>query len=106
MLSGGVLLLNQRKLKVKALPKNLPDFITADISKLELGDKLYTSELMDNKYELLHPDNTVVCQVKVARTSLKEIEETEAEPTEETTKESTEDKKESAEATEDTQSKE
>ena len=106
LLSGGVLLLNQRKLKVKAFPKNLPDFITADISKLELGDKLYSSELKDDKYEFLHPDNTVVCQVKVARTSLKEIEEAEAEPTEETTKEATEDKKESAEATENTQSKE
>ena len=47
LISGGVLILNQRKLKVKALPKNLPDFITADISKLELGDKLYSSELKD-----------------------------------------------------------
>ena len=82
------------KLKmVTSFPKNLPDFITADISKLELGDKLYSSELKDDKYEFLHPGNTVVCQVKVARTSLKEIEEAEAEPTEETTKEATEDKK-------------
>ena len=106
LISGGVLILNQRKLKVKALPKNLPDFITADISKLELGDKLYSSELKDEKYEFLHPDNTVVCQVKVARTSLKEIEETEAEVTEETAEGSTEEKKESAEVKEETPSKE
>ena len=106
LISGGVLILNQRKLKVKALPKNLPDFITADISKLELGDKLYSSELKDEKYEFLHPDNTVVCQVKVARTSLKEIEEAEAEVSEEKAEEATEDKKESAEVKEETQSKE
>ena len=106
LISGGVLILNQRKLKVKALPKNLPDFITADISKLELGDKLYSSELKDEKYEFLHPDNTVVCQVKVARTSLKEIEETEAEVSEETAEDSTEEKKETAESKEETQSKE
>ena len=106
LISGGVLILNQRKLKVKALPKNLPDFITADISKLELGDKLYSSELKDEKYEFLHPDNTVVCQVKVARTSLKEIEETEAEVTEETAEGSTEEKKETAEVKEETPSKE
>ena len=106
LISGGVLILNQRKLKVKALPKNLPDFITADISKLELGDKLYSSELKDEKYEFLHPDNTVVCQVKVARTSLKEIEETEAEVTEETAEDSTEEKKETAEVKEETPSKE
>jgi large subunit ribosomal protein L25 len=106
LISGGVLILNQRKLKVKALPKYLPDFITADISKLELGDKLYSSELKDEKYEFLHPDNTVVCQVKVARTSLKEIEEAEAEVSEEKAEEATEDKKESAEVKEETQSKE
>ena len=105
LISGGVLILNQRKLKVKALPKNLPDFITADISKLELGDKLYSSELKDEKYEFLHPDNTVVCQVKVARTSLKEIEETEAEVSEETAEDSTEEKKETAEVKEETPSK-
>jgi len=106
LISGGVLILNQRKLKVKALPKNLPDFITADISKLELGDKLYSSELKDEKYEFLHPDNTVVCQVKVARASLKEIEETEAEVSEEAAEGSTEEKKETAEVKEETPSKE
>ena len=106
LISGGVLILNQRKLKVKALPKNLPDFITADISKLELGDKLYSSQLKDEKYEFLHPDNTVVCQVKVARTSLKEIEETEAEVSEEAAEGSTEEKKETAEVKEETPSKE
>ena len=105
LVSGGVLILNQRKLRVKALPKNLPDFITADISKLELGDKLYSSELKDEKYEFLHPDNTVVCQVKVARTSLKEIEETEAEVSEETAEGSSEEKKETAEVKEETPSK-
>ncbi|MBR48058.1 MAG: 50S ribosomal protein L25/general stress protein Ctc [Flavobacteriaceae bacterium] len=105
LISGGVLILNQRKLKVKALPKNLPDYITADISKLELGDKLYSSELKDEKYEFLHPDNTVVCQVKVARTSLKEIEETEAEVSEETAEGSSEEKKETAEVKEESPSK-
>ena len=106
LVTGGVLVLNQRKLKVKALPKNLPDFITADISNLELGDKLYSSELKTEKYEFLHPENTVVCQVKVARASLKEIEsETEA-VTEEVVEESTDGKKDSAEVKEETPSKE
>ena len=106
LISGGVLILNQRKLKVKALPKNLPDFITADISKLELGDKLYSSELKIENYEFLHPDNTVVCQVKVARTSLKEIEEEETEVSEEVAEDSTEEKKDSGEVKEETPSKE
>ena len=84
--SGGSLILNKRKLRVRALPKNLPDFITADISGLELGNKLYTSELTGEGFSFLHPDNTVVCQVKTSRASIKdaqtegdEVEDTETE---------------------------
>lgn len=71
--SGGTLILNKRKLRVRALPKNLPDVIVADISKLELGNKLYTAELASEDYSFLHPDNTVVCQVKTSRASIKEV---------------------------------
>ena len=80
--SGGVLSRNKRKLRVKALPANLPDFIIADISKLELGNKLYTAELQSGDYTILHPDNTVVCQVRTSRASIIE-EEVETEATEE-----------------------
>jgi len=69
--SGGVLRLNKRKLRVKALPSNLPDFIIADISDLELGNKLYTAALQTDMYTILHPDNTVVCQVRTSRASMK-----------------------------------
>ncbi len=72
--SGGVLTINKRKLRVKSLPKNLPDFITVDISNLELGNKLYTSELQNESYSIMHPDNTVVCQVRTSRASIKEEE--------------------------------
>ena len=82
--SGGVLSRNKRKLRVKALPANLPDYIIADISKLELGNKLYTSELQSDNYTFLHPDNTVVCQVRTSRASIIEEEEVvETEGTEE-----------------------
>lgn len=82
--SGGVLSRNKRKLRVRALPANLPDFIEADISKLELGSKLYITELENENYRFLHPDNTVVCQVRTSRTSLQvetdeQIDEVEAE---------------------------
>jgi large subunit ribosomal protein L25 len=69
--SGGVLSLNKRKLRVKALPKDLPDVIIANISKLKLGNKLYTSQLQTETYTILHPDNTVVCQVRSSRASAK-----------------------------------
>ena len=68
--SGGVLSRNKRKLRVRALPANLPDTIEADISELELGDKLYVTEVAEKKFKFLHPDNTVVCQVRSSRVSL------------------------------------
>jgi len=71
LLSGGVLSKNKRKLRVRALPANLPDSIVADISKLEIGNKLYVTEVGDEKFTFLHPDNTVVCQVRNSRTSMK-----------------------------------
>jgi large subunit ribosomal protein L25 len=75
VLLGGVLRLNTRRLKVKALPKNLPDFIDADISPLEMGNKLYVTKLVSDNYKLLHPDNTVVAQVRISRAAMKAAQE-------------------------------
>ena len=81
--SGGVLVLNKRKLRVKALPKNLPDVIVANISNLNLGNKLYTAELQTEEFTIVHPDNTVICQVRTSRASITEEEEETEEATEE-----------------------
>jgi len=75
VMSGGVLRLNQRKLKVKALPANLPDFIEADITPLQMGNKLYVTKIPVNNFKLLHPDNTVVCQVRISRAAMKAAQE-------------------------------
>ncbi|MCK8480947.1 50S ribosomal protein L25/general stress protein Ctc [Psychroserpens algicola] len=70
VLNGGVLRRNRRKLRVKALPKNLPDFLEADITPLKIGGKLYVTALEGEGYKLLHTDNTVVVQIKTARTAI------------------------------------
>ena len=75
VLLGGVLNLNQRRLKVKALPKNLPDFVEANISELQMGNKLYVTKLAADNYKLMHPDNTVVAQVKISRAAMKAAQE-------------------------------
>ncbi len=75
VLLGGVLNLNQRRLKVKALPKNLPDFIEANISELNMGNKLYVTKLPTPNFKLMHPDNTVVAQVKISRAAMKAAQE-------------------------------
>ncbi len=75
VLAGGVLRLNTRRLKVKALPKNLPDFVEADISGLEMGNKLYVTKLGAANIKLMHPDNTVVAQVRISRAAMKAAQE-------------------------------
>ena len=68
--AGGVLRRNRRKLRIKALPTNLPDNIVVDISKLKIGNKVYVSELENDGFKFLHTDNTVVCQIKQSRVSV------------------------------------
>lgn len=75
VLAGGVLRLNTRKLKVKALPANLPDYIEADITPLMMGNKLYVTKLVSDKYKLIHQDNTVVAQVRISRAAMKAAQE-------------------------------
>jgi large subunit ribosomal protein L25 len=67
VLAGGSLRFTNRKLKVKALPANLPDFVTADISKLKIGSKLVINSLKNDDYSFIHPENTVVVQVRTSR---------------------------------------
>ena len=70
MLEGGTLVVNKRKLKVRALPNNLPDSVTVDISELKLGNKISTADLDSKDFTILHPDNTVVCKVRTSRASM------------------------------------
>jgi large subunit ribosomal protein L25 len=70
MLEGGTLMVNKRKLKVRALPNNLPDSIAVDISELKLGNKISTADLVTGDFTMLHPDNTVVCKVRTSRASM------------------------------------
>jgi large subunit ribosomal protein L25 len=75
--NGGVLRRNNRKLRIKALPANLPDFIEIDITPLKIGDKVAVGDLPSGDYTFLHSDNTVVCQIKTARTAIVDEEEEE-----------------------------
>ena len=85
---GGNLQRNKRKLRIKALPTNLPDYIEIDISEMNIGNRVYVSELLNENYEFLHPENTVVCQVRRARAALVlETEEGDEEEGEETSEE-------------------
>tara|TARA_R110000850_G_scaffold277058_1_gene421882 strand:- start:116515 stop:117171 length:657 start_codon:yes stop_codon:yes gene_type:complete len=77
--NGGVLRVPKRKLRVKALPADLPDFIEADITELRIGSKLYVTELPTENFTIMHPDNTVVAQVRTSRVVIEDVEEDEDE---------------------------
>lgn len=71
VVAGGVLRQTYRKLKVKAIPANLPDEIVVDITPLKIGNKLYVESLKNDKYIFMHPDNAVVVAVKMSRNASK-----------------------------------
>ncbi|QYN48551.1 50S ribosomal protein L25/general stress protein Ctc [Apibacter sp. ESL0432] len=64
---GGVLRVNLRKLRVKALPANLPDEIVIDVTSLDVGNKFEVSKVDLKDYQILHPANTVIAAVKTSR---------------------------------------
>ncbi|MBT8280366.1 MAG: 50S ribosomal protein L25/general stress protein Ctc [Muriicola sp.] len=68
--NGGRLLFRKRKLAIKALPDDLPDFFDIDISTLKIGDNITVESLLNDKFTILHPETTVVVQVKTARAAI------------------------------------
>ena len=80
--NGGVLRFNLRRIKVKGLSTDIPDYLEGDITNLKIGNKLFVSDLETDNFTILHPDNMVVCQVRTSRVAI-EDEEDEDEETEE-----------------------
>ena len=83
VLNGGKLSQIFRKLKVYALPGELPDQITVDISKLRIGQSIRVRDLITDKLEILNAPSAVVCSVKMARGAVADAEEEEEEAGEE-----------------------
>lgn len=71
VVAGGVLRQSFRKLKVKAIPANLPDEVVVDVTPLKIGNKLYVGSLKAEGFSFVHPDNAVVVAVKMSRNAMK-----------------------------------
>lgn len=65
--AGGRMALDMRKLKVKGLLANMPEKLTIDVSKLELGQTIQVGELNFDGLELLNGAKAVVCRVQLTR---------------------------------------
>jgi large subunit ribosomal protein L25 len=75
--NGGKLMQHFRKIKVQALPKDLPEMITVDITNLRIGFKIRMGDISSqfSKIEFLHPTQAVVVGIKTARGAVDENEE-------------------------------
>ncbi|WHF50869.1 50S ribosomal protein L25/general stress protein Ctc [Chryseobacterium gotjawalense] len=71
VVAGGAMRQSFRKLKVKAIPANLPDEIVVDVTPLKIGSKLYVGDIKTEGFTFMHPANAVVVAVKMSRTAAK-----------------------------------
>jgi len=67
VLAGGKLIQKLRKVLVKALPSNIPEFIEIDITEMSIGQSIKVSDLKLKGAEFLDAANSVVLAVKVTR---------------------------------------
>ncbi|MDR1951821.1 MAG: 50S ribosomal protein L25/general stress protein Ctc [Bacteroidales bacterium] len=67
VLKGGKLVKGIRKVKVSALPKNMPETLSIDLGKLEIGDMVKIGEIETNNFKIVDNLNTTVCAVKTTR---------------------------------------
>ena len=64
---GGKLVTKLRKIKVKALPENLPDSVKVDISDLDLGKSIKVSKVVPENYTILTNPMAPIATVTVPR---------------------------------------
>ena len=65
--AGGKLSLVVRKLKVKAIPANLPGEIVLDVTNLGLGKSIKVKDLSFENFEIVNAKEVVVAQIKLTR---------------------------------------
>ncbi|WP_027000943.1 50S ribosomal protein L25/general stress protein Ctc [Eisenibacter elegans] len=65
--AGGKLVYKMRKMRVKALPAQLPDTVQVDISELELGKSIKVREIAVEGYEILDNMSNPVVSIDIPR---------------------------------------
>jgi large subunit ribosomal protein L25 len=67
VLNGGKLNTKLRKIKIKGLIEDLPDFVTVNINELNIGDSIKVKDVINDKLEFLDMPGSVIVSVKTAR---------------------------------------
>lgn len=69
VMKGGRMAQKMSKIRVKALPANLPDAITVDISKLDLGDSARVRDVVAEKFAILNKGELPIVTIAATRAS-------------------------------------
>jgi large subunit ribosomal protein L25 len=85
VIAGGKLSIKKRNLKVKGLPKDLPEHLTIDITNLKIHEGIKVGDLLFDKIELLDPKKAMVLTIATSRVAAKSEEEVAAEAATEAT---------------------
>jgi large subunit ribosomal protein L25 len=64
---GGKLVQRLRKVKVSALPANLPDYVTINVADLDLGKTIKVSAIQTDNYKILNPPAVPVVTIEIPR---------------------------------------
>ncbi|MFW5916336.1 MAG: 50S ribosomal protein L25, partial [Bacteroidota bacterium] len=64
---GGKQIIKMRKLIIRALPKDMPNEITIDVSNLNIGDSIRVADVSYENLEILDDPNSVMVLVKSPR---------------------------------------
>ena len=67
VVEGGTLVHKRRTLNVKALPKDMPEFINVDISTLDFHKAIKVGQVEEQNFEIQDPDQASIAVVEVPR---------------------------------------
>ncbi|MFL0161818.1 50S ribosomal protein L25/general stress protein Ctc [Aquirufa salirivi] len=67
VIKGGKMIQKLRKVTLKGLAENIPDFVTADISGLDLGQTVKVNKLDVKGCEILNPMSNPVATIEIPR---------------------------------------
>lgn len=73
VLKGGRFINKMRKLKIKAMAKDLPDFIPINTDDLDIGDSVKVMNIKLDNVTFLDSPNSVIVGVRTARAVVEEV---------------------------------
>ncbi len=70
ILNGGRLAINHRRLRLRGLPPAIPDALTIDITKLDIGDVIRVRDIPTEGFTIVQSESDVVVGIKRTRAAM------------------------------------